>query len=81
MYLSRIILSCALKHVDARNAYCRFDPVISNHNSRRPHYIFSGIIYVLPTKSNYTISHIIHFSLEKSLVILYFIYYHYALGY
>ena len=39
MYLSRIILSCALKHVNARNAYCRFDPVISNHNRRRPYYI------------------------------------------
>ena len=39
MYLSRIILSCALKHVNARNAYCRFDTVISNHNSRRPYYI------------------------------------------
>ena len=41
MYLSRIILSCALKHVNARNEYCRFDPVISNHNSRRPYYIFT----------------------------------------
>ena len=46
MYLSRIILSCALKLVNARNAYCRFDPVISNHNSRRPYYIFSDIIIV-----------------------------------
>ena len=34
MHPSRIILSCALEHVNARNAYYRFDHVISNQNSQ-----------------------------------------------